>query len=864
MKKIFSFIFSLALTLCVSAQFCGPSGSSVCTPGGPYPGLGFYPSYDSVPCAQIGVAYDQKIDMQIPTTIVYLGAPRTLNWVRVDSVENLPCGLCWKTNNASNQFNGGTAGCVRITGTTYDAPGQYKLRIRVSANATVGFPLTLTNQDAEGFGVKFWARVENLDGTCIVVDTLATGNQKHNSGAIATPLIAGTTTICTGGSTTLSLSNAASFYAYKWSNNAVTSSINVTSVGTYTVTAYAACASATASVNVTLNNPSTTITAGGPLTFCQGQSVSLSAGSGFSSYSWSNGATTQQITASTAGSYTCTVTQGACLGTSNTVSVVVNNTTVTIGANGPTTFCQGGSVTLDAGSGYSDYAWSNGATTQTINANAAGTYTVTVTQNGCTASDDEVITITSNTLAPTITASGSTNICPGGSVTLDAGAGYDTYNWSNAETTAEVTINSQGTYTVTVTQGSCSGSASASVAVGNFPLSVTITPQGATTFCPGNSVTLDGGADYDSYDWSTGDNTQTTIANAQGTYTLTATDAGCTGTATISVQVANIPVAVDITANGATTFCAGGSVTLDAGANFDGYNWSNTEQTQTITVNTSGSYIVTVQNDGCVGKDTVDVVVNSNPVPTITPPGNQGICNGSTATLAVQSTFNAYNWTNGSNTQSIVVSNAGSYNVTVTDANGCTGTAVNPVIISINPNPFASVSFSQVGATNDYWLVASPSGATTYSWQYAVNQDTTTGNTINLGGNNDSLDVNCTSEGGFWRVAVTDANGCQDTSGFANVPICVGINDFAGDVQFRMMPNPATDVLYINYELNQSAHVQIQMMDVSGRAVKALLNQPQDAGNQFMAVDISDMAQGVYYIHFSTPQNHFTRKFVIE
>ncbi|MBK8657312.1 MAG: T9SS type A sorting domain-containing protein [Bacteroidetes bacterium] len=230
----------------------------------------------------------------------------------------------------------------------------------------------------------------------------------------------------------------------------------------------------------------------------------------------------------------------------------------------------------------------------------------------------------------------------------------------------------------------------------------------------------------------------------------------------------------------------------------------------------------------------------------------------------MQSTFNAYNWTNGSNTQSIVVSNAGSYNVTVTDANGCTGTAVNPVIISINPNPFASVSFSQVGATNDYWLVASPSGATTYSWQYAVNQDTTTGNTINLGGNNDSLDVNCTSEGGFWRVAVTDANGCQDTSGFANVPICVGINDFAGDVQFRMMPNPATDVLYINYELNQSAHVQIQMMDVSGRAVKALLNQPQDAGNQFMAVDISDMAQGVYYIHFSTPQNHFTRKFVIE
>ena len=158
--------------------------------------------------------------------------------------------------------------------------------------------------------------------------------------------------------------------------------------------------------------------------------------------------------------------------------------------------------------------------------NAAGTYTVTVTQNSCTASDAEVITITSNTLSPTITASGSTNICPGGSVTLDAGAGYDSYVWSNAAITADITVNSQATYSVTVTQGSCSGSASASVAVGNFPLSVSITPQGATTFCPGNSVTLDGGADYDSYNWSTGDNTQKTLANEQGTYTLTDTDAG--------------------------------------------------------------------------------------------------------------------------------------------------------------------------------------------------------------------------------------------------------------------------------------------------------------------------------------------------
>ncbi|NUQ25911.1 MAG: hypothetical protein HUU34_18335 [Saprospiraceae bacterium] len=110
---------------------------------------------------------------------------------------------------------------------------------------------------------------------------------------------------------------------------------------------------------------------------------------------------------------------------------VTNNLSPTI--TGPTSVCSGGSVTLDAGAGYSSYAWSNGGgsgqTATYNNVTSAATYSVTVGDaNGCTGSDTHDVSISLN-LSPTIT--GPTSVCSGGSVTLDAGAGYSSYSWSN-------------------------------------------------------------------------------------------------------------------------------------------------------------------------------------------------------------------------------------------------------------------------------------------------------------------------------------------------------------------------------------------------------------------------------------------------
>src|SRR5205814_5153188 len=114
------------------------------------------------------------------------------------------------------------------------------------------------------------------------------------------------------------------------------------------------------------------------------------------------------------------------------------------------------------------------------------------------------------------------------------------------------------------------------------------------------------------YIWSTNATTQSITVTASGTYSVTVTNSfGCTGTASQGVTVNPNP-SPSITPSGATTFCQGGSVSLDAGS-FTSYIWSTNATTQSITVNASGTYSVTVTNgNGCKGSASQGVTVNNN------------------------------------------------------------------------------------------------------------------------------------------------------------------------------------------------------------------------------------------------------------
>lgn len=207
-----------------------------------------------------------------------------------------------------------------------------------------------------------------------------------------------------------------------------------------------------------------------------------------------------------------------------------------ISASGPTTFCEGTGVLLVANTG-SGYAWSNGATTGSILVTTSGSYTVTISNAGCTSTSAPVAVTVNPLPAATVTAGGPIAFCQGSNVVLSAPAGNNLYSWSNGASTSSITVTASGTYTVNITNGfGCTNSSSATtVTVSPNPV-VTIRASPYQNLYPGLTTNLTAQvspAGSYSYTWYRNGNT---IAGATGV-TIQGIDLAQLGD--YSVRVAN-------------------------------------------------------------------------------------------------------------------------------------------------------------------------------------------------------------------------------------------------------------------------------------------------------------------------------------
>ena len=518
--------------------------------------------------------------------------------------------------------------------------------------------------------------------------------------------------------TNATLTAPAGAVSYKWAGPGIVSGGNtrvatVNVAGAYTATMTTSATgncTYTVSINAVIN-PGLTVTVNS-LSVCSGQAATLTA-SGASSYSWSNGATTNSITINPTStkSYTVTGSSLGCTGTGIGTVYMLSAPTVVVD---PRSICPGDSATLTA-SEATGYSWSTGSTANSITVTPASTSTYTVSGTGCPNKATPIVTV--NPL-PVITANSPT-ICVGATTTLTAsgaGTGGDIYSWSTGSVMDTTTVSPTSTTSYTVTGISslgCTGSGIGTVTVNPIPV-VTVN---STTICAGQITALTASG-ANTYSWSTGTATNPISVSPASTtsYTVTGSSLGCSGTALSTVTVNISPnVAVN-----SPTICIGETATLTASGNSSTYSWSTGATTNSITVSPTSttSYSVTGYNLGCFRTVTSTITVNPIPIVTV---NTATICNGQggPGTLTA-SGANTYAWSTGAITNSISDSPTSATTYTVTGNNlGCTGTGTG--IIYVNPIPIVTVNSTTICAGQITTLTAT--GANTYSWS--------TGATIN-------------------------------------------------------------------------------------------------------------------------------------
>lgn len=409
--------------------------------------------------------------------------------------------------------------------------------------------------------------------------------------------------------------------------------------------------------------------------------------------------------------------------TSNTINVTVNPLPLaSITALGNTTFCSGNNVLL-APSQSTSYLWSNGSTIDTITVTESGKYKVTLTDsNGCSNVSNEIIVNVNALPLANIMKSGSEIFCNGDSVILTASSASQ-YSWSNGATGNQIVVKNSGQFIVTITdQNGCKSSSQIINVVAN-PLPVlNIISSGDLNLCQGESETLTSSTAGNLYKWSNGQSTPSITVTENGTYQLSVTDAnGCQGVASpVTITVHALPV-VSINSSGPVTFCQGSNVILTA-SNASTYLWSNGITTQSTTISSNGSYSVIVTDaNGCKNSSS-PITINVNPLPiaSIVPSGTIHFCMGDSIKL-VANGGNQYLWSNTMSTKEIMVKEPANYQVTVTDANGCSAISL-PTLVVVDTFPHIVVNvLGSLQFCDGDSVALEAQNADTYVWSNGAN-----------------------------------------------------------------------------------------------------------------------------------------------
>ena len=812
-----SFIFCLFTAQIADAQACGNTTSCSAGPNTQY---GF-PAPGTIPCAEQGVAYSYSIPFKMYSSFDYLGL-HSLDSMTIDTVYNLPCGLCWSLNKASRTYAANEVGCLTITGTTNDAVGQYNLRLVLSAYLTGngGTAIQLSPNTVDAANIKIWMRVGTSGGLCSAVDTSASATNLVASASCPSHNLPGTD--CSGGRyhDFIFPTIDSSTVTYSTANGTLAMDIFQPHGDTVTQRPVIILAHGGSFISGTRSDdPTVTL-------LCKNMaqrgyvtaSIDYRLGSTFnmldSTYALDEmakaisdaRAAIRYFRLDAATNHTYRINPNLIFGGGNSAGSVMFLHIAYIDSINEcpsaliNAFNNNGGINGNSGnSGYSSQI------TAAINL-AGGLNSPSLISVGdipsvnfqgdsdavmpyyCSDFDQGQIGVRLcglGSLTPYYQTAGINY-----QNTIYHGAGHVPWDIDTTELIQVDTIIANF-----LLQFVCT-------AIQVSPVSVTLGNN--QQVCSGTNVqltaTVTNGQSPYTYAWSSTGNTITcnncqtasAIITQASTFTVTVTDANnSTATASVTYSIGGTG-SINISASGPTNFCTGGSVVLSAGAGYASYHWSDGTTTSAITATQSGTYVVTVTtNSGCSSTGSVTVNAASQPAsqsiigqPAITPFQNY------TYIVSAASGIN-YTWVatggaiqsgQGTNSVSIIWGSTGPYLVTLiqTNAGGCSDTSSLLVInsgcaLQIGLNVISS---SPICSGDTVLLIASVSGnGATYQWvrngSQLAGQTSDTLFATNTGNYQVSVTANsCTSLSSVNTVSFAAAPALPIISSNANVNGC--------------------------------------------------------------------------------------------
>lgn len=552
MKKLFTIIVCLCAFSWAQAQYCGTANSATPLPATSTPGLS--PSFLGTSCIDSGTTVLDTIYFQNYTTVNDSGnSTLPVDYLKIDSIENLPQGLCWSTNVSNNQFSGGQTGVIILRGHVTGYSGQYKLRIVVDLSLASG-TIVMARRNADDISTLFSPKLEYyvrvrqpFGGTCPAVDTT---NGNGITVLLNATINASSNIICTGYAVNLT-ANTCTGCTYAWSNGAAGQFIHATTAGSYTVTITQNGTTAV-STPVTLVNDNPLVSSF-ILTQDASQSnlyhtTNNSTGTGTLHYSWNwgDGTYTGDSIIDPSHTYTSQGSYSVCLEVYDSVGCSVRSCDSSGNVNVPlpsvatittpiNVVCNSQPATLSANFCTNcTYLWSTGATTQNIQVTTAGPFTVTIS-DGSNSVSSAPFTMRIDNINVSFTVvvdSANSNVVHTSNTSTGNGLLYGIWSWgdgSNGIDTLGGTVHSysnSGNYAVCLTEYDTAGCQirscdSSHHIVVPLPSVATITPS-SNSICNGNAVSLSANVcDSCTYLWSDGSTVNPLYTSVPGSYTVT-------------------------------------------------------------------------------------------------------------------------------------------------------------------------------------------------------------------------------------------------------------------------------------------------------------------------------------------------------